>query len=75
MTPVVAVDRERDVEVGAVAAPARSCAGGRTRAGSPRVRDTMAVPVTVQRPVDRTFWQYPAGWTKVSGRVSVGERR
>ena len=28
--------------------------------------------MTVHRPVARTFWQKPAGWTKVSGRVSAG---
>ena len=33
---------------------------------------TMSVPVTKQRPVASTFWQYPAGWTNVSGSVSAG---
>ena len=40
----------------------------RTRAGSPRGRSTMVVPVIVHRPVDRTFWQSPPGWTNVSGQ-------
>ena len=33
---------------------------------------TSSLPVTMQRPVESTFWQYPAGWMKVSGRVSIG---
>ena len=67
----VAIDRERDVEVRPVAGElgrARMVALEQDRLAP----DTMSVPVTVQRPVDRTFWQYPAGWTKVSGSVSAG---
>ena len=74
ITPVVAVHgeverwksgRSAGSSVVARMVARRAAIASRSEQGSPS-------PMTEHRPVARTFWQKPAGWTNVSGSVSMG---
>ena len=72
MTPGLAIHADGQAEVRPVAGQldrARMVAGQQDRLASPAMHPC---PLTEHGPVARTFWQNPAGCTKVSGRVSAG---